>query len=84
LAVGTYHSCGILTSGDVTCWGAGKTKGDCAASLDGCGQAVPQQGPFVDLALGLSNTCGLLATGKVRCWGSNTGDRSTPPAELAE
>lgn len=79
LAVGFDHSCGILESGDVLCWGAGKTAGNCAASIDDCGQSVAQTGPFVDIALGLSNSCGILATGKLKCWGSDTAGRSTPP-----
>jgi hypothetical protein len=81
LAVGVSHSCGILDSGDIECWGAGKTAGDCS-SIDTCGQSVSQVGPFVDLALGLSNSCGILASGKLKCWGSNTGGRSTPPASF--
>ena len=81
LAVGFLHSCGILESGDIECWGAGTSAGDCKTFAT-CGQAVSQPGPFVDLALGASNSCGMLESGKIKCWGSNSGGRSTPPADF--
>ena len=79
LAVGLAHSCGILESGDVQCWGAGKTAGACS-SVDTCGQAVFQTGPFLEIGLGYTNSCGILASGSIKCWGSNSGNRSTPPS----
>ena len=81
IAVGVLHSCGILESGDIECWGAGTSAGE-SKTLATCGQAVPQAGRFIDLALGTSNSCGVLETGKIKCWGSNTGGRSTPPADF--
>jgi Regulator of chromosome condensation (RCC1) repeat len=81
VAVGFLDSCGILESGDIECWGAGTTPGDCNTFAT-CGQAVPQTGPFIDLALGLSNSCGMLESGKIKCWGSNSGGRSTPPTDF--
>ncbi len=81
IAVGLVHSCGILESGDITCWGAGQTQGDCS-TIDTCGQAIAQTGPFTELALGYSNSCGILSSGKIKCWGSDSGGRSTPPADF--
>ena len=81
LAVGFLHSCGILVSGDIECWGAGAKAGECKTFAT-CGQGVRQNGPFVDLALGASNSCGVLESGGIRCWGSNSGGRSTPPADF--
>ena len=81
LAVGFLHSCGILASGDIECWGAGTKAGECKTFAT-CGQGVRQNGPFVDLALGASNSCGVLESGGIRCWGSNSGGRSTPPADF--
>jgi len=46
------------------------------------GQANPQTGPFTELALAITNGCGRPMNGKIKYWGSNTGGRSTPPAEF--
>lgn len=80
VAVGTVHSCALREDGEAVCWGAGKTIGDCALDVDGCGMSLPPAGPFIELALGYTHTCGLRPDGSVTCWGSNTGDRSTPPS----
>ncbi len=80
VAAGTVHSCAVRVNGDVACRGAGKTNGDCSASLDACGMSVAPAGPFVEVAVGYTNSCGMLTDGSVACWGSNSNDRSTPPA----
>jgi Regulator of chromosome condensation (RCC1) repeat len=81
LAAGVVTTCGILDSGSVMCWGAGKTADNCD-TLVNCGQALPPPGVFVDIAVGYTNACGILDSGKIACWGSNTGGRSTPPADF--
>jgi alpha-tubulin suppressor-like RCC1 family protein len=79
IAAGGDHTCAILQSGSVRCWGhndngqlgRGNTNniGDhqtvySAGDIDlGAGVMVK------DLALGDSHTCALLTTGAVRCWG---------------
>ena len=81
VAAGGDHTCAILQSGAVRCWGRndfgqlghGNTAniGDdetvvSAGNVDlGAGITVK------DLALGNSHTCALLTTGTVRCWGRN-------------
>jgi alpha-tubulin suppressor-like RCC1 family protein len=82
IAAGGDHTCAILTSGALRCWGLntsgqlgrGNTTnlGDnetvfSAGNVDlGAGVTVK------DLALGGFHTCALLATGAVRCWGRNS------------
>jgi hypothetical protein len=68
-------------AGNVVCWGAGTTDDECAVTLN-CGQSMPPDGLFVQLAAGTSNTCGLRGDGSLECWGSNTSERSTPPADF--
>jgi hypothetical protein len=81
VAAGSVHSCALREDGEVVCWGAGKTNGDCqgSGSVDTCGMLLSPPGPFVELSLGVTNSCGLRPDHSVSCWGSNTGNRSTPP-----
>jgi alpha-tubulin suppressor-like RCC1 family protein len=81
IAAGGDHTCAVLTSGALRCWGRnnfgqlgrGNTQniGDdetvfSANNVDlGTGVTVK------DLALGGDHTCALLTTGAVRCWGRN-------------
>ncbi len=69
VGVGARHSCAILASGAIRCWGDGSK-----------GQRGVGPGPFVDttlpaaaveLALGDAHTCALAADGKVYCFGDD-------------
>jgi alpha-tubulin suppressor-like RCC1 family protein len=77
IAVGVQHTCAVLETGKVRCWGTGgfgmlgygkeENLGDdetpaSAGDVD-VGDSVAQ------IAAGMSHTCALLVTGKVRCWG---------------
>lgn len=77
VAVGRQHSCAVLGSGRVYCWGNagfGRLLGTAIESeavhgtptrIDGL------SGPAVALAAGDNATCALLRSGAVECWGSN-------------
>lgn len=77
IAVGTYHTCAVLTDGAVRCWGYngygqlgyGNTDsiGDNEAPADA--DDVDVGGPVTQVSLGEYHTCALLETGTVRCWG---------------
>ena len=57
VSAGYLHTCGILKSGFVECWGDDKY-----------GQSTPVNGFFDAVSAGYLHTCGLFA-GSVECWG---------------
>ena len=77
IGLGTAHTCALLDSGTVRCWGAngrgqlgyGHTRvvGDDEAPASA--GDVQIGGPVVQVAAGDAHTCALLAGGSVRCWG---------------
>jgi alpha-tubulin suppressor-like RCC1 family protein len=69
------HTCAVLSTGDIRCWGNG-TSGQL-----GNGGVVSSSSPVTVSALGgvatmvrvsVDNTCALLADGSARCWGRNS------------
>jgi alpha-tubulin suppressor-like RCC1 family protein len=78
LAAGAGHTCALLDTGDVRCWGVGSSGrlgynpggniGDNEAITSG--STVPLGGTAVQIAAGGEHTCALLDTGAVRCWGA--------------
>jgi alpha-tubulin suppressor-like RCC1 family protein len=78
LALGDAHSCALLSSGDVQCWGdnsQGQLGNDELAT-----QLRPTQVPglssVTQLAAGSGHTCALTRSGEVRCWGKTTEGQS--------
>ena len=79
IALGTNHTCAVVTNGGVRCWGNG-AKGQLGyANTSSIGDDelpstvsnVDVGGPVTQLALGNGRTCALLTGGVVRCWGDN-------------
>ncbi|NBD08970.1 RCC1 domain-containing protein [Corallococcus silvisoli] len=77
LAAGAEHTCAVLNTGKVRCWGAnsqgqlgyGHTQDVGDNEWVWSAGDVDVGGPVQDLTAGASHTCALLTTGKVRCWG---------------
>ncbi|MFL5355919.1 RTX toxin [Archangium sp.] len=76
VATGDFHTCALLSSGGIKCWGNG------GSGRLGYGNTITRVEPLeatVDLggatafqvATGASHTCALLSTGAARCWGNN-------------
>ena len=83
LVAGDAHTCALLSTGAVRCWGNGADGrlgyGDPNSIGDTESPAsagdVPLDGPAVSLSAGTQHTCAVLATGAVRCWGNGADGR---------
>jgi alpha-tubulin suppressor-like RCC1 family protein len=85
LTSGATHTCALLDTGAVTCWGNGGSgrlgNGDTANIGDGLGEMGDDLNPIdlgdgrtaTAITAGATHTCALLDTGAVTCWG-NGGD----------
>ena len=72
IAAGSFHTCALLSSGIVECWGQnnhGQVGGDLpyrssAAQVGGITNAV-------SIGAGSYHTCAVLSNGTIKCWGEN-------------
>jgi alpha-tubulin suppressor-like RCC1 family protein len=79
LFAGGLHTCALLDTGTLRCWGYGNQGQLGYASHDNGGDDetpaelgdVDVGGTVVTAELGWVHTCALLDTGKLRCWGSS-------------
>jgi alpha-tubulin suppressor-like RCC1 family protein len=77
IAAGTYHTCAVLSTGAVRCWGYGAygALGYGNADIIGDNETpdsagnVDVGGNVTQVGAGQYSTCALLSTGAVRCWG---------------
>ncbi|TDR45927.1 alpha-tubulin suppressor-like RCC1 family protein [Tahibacter aquaticus] len=73
LALGSHHSCALMHSGKINCWGNG------ANGRLGSGQTTNQATPAevltvtdaVAIGVGGGHSCAVLADGSMKCWGLN-------------
>jgi alpha-tubulin suppressor-like RCC1 family protein len=78
IAAGIFHTCALLDTGSVRCWGVGYSGALGYGNTDDIGDdETPASAGDVDvggivnrIAAGDWGTCALLRTGAVRCWGS--------------
>jgi alpha-tubulin suppressor-like RCC1 family protein len=74
LALGADHSCALLSTGNVACWGANEV------GQLGTGTSANSSHPLTvrrvmgvtAIAAGDAHTCATLSNGSIRCWGSNS------------
>ncbi len=86
VAVGRHASCGVTSSGGLTCWGRlnPNTTASCRTGLKVVGLTPPVavQGKVVDVAMGATHICSLLKGGAVRCWGDDACGQLVGPSNL--
>ena len=83
VAAGGDHTCALLTTGAVRCWGEGGSGQLGYGNTNDIGDNetpasagnVNLGGTAVAIDVGLSHSCALLSTGAVRCWGSGSGGK---------
>ena len=74
VVTGIYHSCALLVSGGVKCWGAndfGQLGDNTNQDRDTPSDVVGLSSGVKKLAAGYEYTCALLDNGELRCWGQN-------------
>ncbi len=83
IAAGAFHTCALIASGTVKCWGYNRS-GQLGTSNE-MDQSVPVEVPGLAdvraIAAGADHTCAVLSDGVLECWGYNyygqLGDHST-------
>jgi len=75
MALGSEHSCGLTSAGQVYCWGSNRHNqlGD-STGIDHPTIAPVLQGAleFVELVAGSAHSCARTRSGQAYCWGSNS------------
>lgn len=82
LAIGSTHTCALLSSGELKCWGSNGSGelgqnntaniGETAASMSSLSQVFVGSGlKILKVSAGWSSTCALLDSHNVKCWGYN-------------
>jgi len=74
VSLGGEHSCALLTSGAVYCWGANDygQLGNGTTSTDSVATPISSDAVAIAIAAGGNTTCAIFTTGDVQCWGSNS------------
>lgn len=84
VAVGAFHSCALLRSGEVACWGDSSLDGGVRASderwvgFSPVPLTIPDLKEAVQLVSGRSAVCARLTGQRVVCWGDNAHGEAEP------
>jgi alpha-tubulin suppressor-like RCC1 family protein len=83
IAAGDVHSCALLTTGAVKCWGRNNKGqlGDNTTTNSNAPVSVSGLTGGISITAGAQHTCALTTGGAGKCWGYNTdgevGDNTT-------
>jgi alpha-tubulin suppressor-like RCC1 family protein len=83
IASGNNHSCGILSSGTLKCWGSNEfgQLGDGTTENRSSPVTIDPGTSYVKVAAGAFHTCGITSLSNLKCWGRNNygqiGDKTT-------
>jgi alpha-tubulin suppressor-like RCC1 family protein len=74
VAVGTRHTCALMTTSGVRCWGSNEygQLGDGTLTSRRTPPTIDVLSGVQAIAAGDYHTCALMTTGGVRCWGINS------------
>ena len=76
VAAGESHTCALLPTGTVRCWGlssSGQIGNGTTSGFARKPQKVPSVSGAIAIAAGAAHTCALRQAGYVKCWGANYG-----------
>ncbi len=79
VTVGAAHTCALLGSGAVRCWGLGADGrlGTASTSDAWTPQPVHLGEPALSISAGGAHTCAVMASGALRCWGRSPANGHT-------
>jgi alpha-tubulin suppressor-like RCC1 family protein len=86
LSAGSFHSCGVSTSGAAYCWGENSTGALGNGTTTSSATPVPVEGglTFAAVSAGYTYTCGVTNAGALYCWGNAAwSSMGTSPLPLA-
>jgi alpha-tubulin suppressor-like RCC1 family protein len=71
---GPQHSCGLTSSGVLSCWGLNSSNqiGDGTSLARGAPVLIDPGQSFSRISNGATHTCAITTTGVLKCWGSNS------------
>ena len=83
IAAGGDHTCALLASGTIRCWGRatsgelglGSTSNVGDGDVPSAVAVVPVGGAATRISAGRTHTCAVLTSGAVRCWGNGLNGR---------
>lgn len=78
VSAGGRHSCGILETGALLCWGDNTSGQLGAGAYDTTWRAQRVEGEWAQVAAGEAHTCAVNLDGQLYCWGANEAHQVSP------